>query len=166
MQNNETLAWNNENLNKSHHRSNSWSCSNFQPISWLLLKNPVSSIIHMPLLLVETYRISTENLIDACNPRLISNSKAYTGERKKKKTHHFYLWIFEIHFIQLNGPPACLTPMIHNHIQFCPGAELPFPVGNCGQRCNNQERTMDSFQIYLIEKRNGLDSLSQPHFIC
>lgn len=85
MQNNETLAWNNENLNKSHHRSNSWSCSNFQPISWLLLKNPVSSIIHMPLLLVESYRISTENLIDACNPRLISNSKAYTGERKKKK---------------------------------------------------------------------------------
>lgn len=78
----------------------------------------------------------------------------------------FYLWIFEIHFIQLNGPPTRLTPMIHNHIQLCPGAELPFPVGNCGQWCNNQERTMDSFQIYLIEKRNGLDSLSQPHFIC
>lgn len=56
--------------------------------------------------------------------------------------------------------------MIHDDIHVRPGAKLPLPVCNGGQGGNDEEGASDPHTENLVQKGDGLDGLSQPHFIC
>lgn len=76
------------------------------------------------------------------------------SQSRNKTSHYkvrvpFYLCIPVVHLIGLNGFPAGLAAMVDHHIEFCPGPELPLPVGDGGERGDDQERPLNVLHVYL-----------------
>lgn len=55
--------------------------------------------------------------------------------------------------------------MVDHHIELGPGPELSFPVGDGGERGNDQEWPLNALHVDLIEECYGLDGLPQAHLI-
>lgn len=55
--------------------------------------------------------------------------------------------------------------MINDNIHMRPRTKLSLPVGYGGQGGNNEEGSADPHVEYFIQKSDGLDGLSQTHFI-
>lgn len=53
------------------------------------------------------------------------------------------------HLILLDHLPADLAAVVHDGVHLRPGAELPLPVRNGGEGCNDEEGAMDAHQKYL-----------------
>lgn len=81
------------------------------------------------------------------------------------------VWLFEylsvsvVHLVGLDGSATGLTAVIHHHVELSPCPELPLPVGNGGERSDDQERPMDPLQVDLIQECDGLHRLPQTHLI-
>ncbi len=56
--------------------------------------------------------------------------------------------------------------MIHDNVHVCPRAKLPLPVGDGGQRGDDEEGATDPHVEDLVQKGDGLDGLSQTHLVC
>lgn len=56
--------------------------------------------------------------------------------------------------------------MVDDGVHVGPCRELPFPVGDGGERSNDQERTLDACSMDLRQQRDGLNCLPQTHLIC
>lgn len=82
------------------------------------------------------------------------------------KTFKPYLWISVKHLVLQDHLPADLRAVIHDDIHVRPRAELPLPVGDGGEGGDDEEGPADPHVEDLIEKGDGLDGLSQTHFIC
>lgn len=76
-----------------------------------------------------------------------------------------HLCISVVHLIGLDGLPAGLTAMVDHHVELSPGSELSLPVGNGGERCDDQKRPFNALHVNLIEECNRLDGLPQTHLI-
>lgn len=61
-----------------------------------------------------------------------------------------YLCIPEIHLILLEHLPADHAPVVDDHIEVGPGMELALPVGNGGERSDNEERPLDAHTVDLL----------------
>lgn len=91
----------------------------------------------------------------------------YTVQRLiKMNTFKHYLRVSVKHLILQDHLPADLRAVIHNDIHMRPRAKLPLPVGDGGQGGNDEEGAADPHAENLIQKGDGLDSFSQPHFVC
>lgn len=56
--------------------------------------------------------------------------------------------------------------MVDNGIHVGPCGELPLPVGDGGERSNDQERALNASSVNLRQQSDGLDGLPQTHLIC
>lgn len=61
-----------------------------------------------------------------------------------------YLCIPEIHLILLEHLPADHASMVDDYIEVGPSTELTLPVGNGGERSNNEEWPLDAHTIDLL----------------
>lgn len=71
-----------------------------------------------------------------------------------------------IHLVLQDHLPADLRAVIHNDVHVRPRAELPLPVGDGGQGGDDEEGPADPHAEDLVQEGDGLDGLSQTHFIC
>lgn len=55
--------------------------------------------------------------------------------------------------------------MVDHHVELGPGAELPLPVGDGGERRDDQERPFDALHVNLVEECDRLDGLSKTHLV-
>lgn len=76
-----------------------------------------------------------------------------------------YLCVSVVHLVGLDGLAAGLAAMVDHHVELGPGAELPLPVGDGGERSDDQERPLDALHVNLVEECDGLDGLSQTHLV-
>lgn len=76
-----------------------------------------------------------------------------------------YLCISVVHLVGLDGLPAGLAAVVDHHVELRPGPELPLPVGDGGERRDDQERPLDVFHVNLVEECDRLDGLPQPHLV-
>lgn len=65
-----------------------------------------------------------------------------------------------VHLVGLDGLAAGLAAVVHHSVKLRPGAELSLPVGDGGERGDDQERPLDAHLENLIEECNRLDGLS------
>lgn len=70
-----------------------------------------------------------------------------------------------VHLILLDHLPTDLAAVIDDGVHFSPCAELSLPVGDGGERGDDEEGSSQTHEENLIEKRDGLDGLPQPHLI-
>ena len=57
------------------------------------------------------------------------------------------------------------APVINHTVNISPRLKLSLPVGDGGERRNDQEGTDDSGASHFFQKSNGLDGFAQTHFI-
>lgn len=76
-----------------------------------------------------------------------------------------HLCVSVVHLIGLDGLAAGLAAVVDHHVELGPGAELPLPVGDGGERSDDQEWPFDALQVDLVEERDGLDGLSKTHLV-
>lgn len=55
--------------------------------------------------------------------------------------------------------------MVDDDVHVGPGAELSLPVGDGGQRGDDEEGPSNAHVEDLVEKRDGLDGFSQSHLV-
>lgn len=55
--------------------------------------------------------------------------------------------------------------MVDHHVELGPGPELPLPVGDGGERSDDQEWPLNALHVNLIEECDGLDGLSETHLV-
>lgn len=55
--------------------------------------------------------------------------------------------------------------MVDDDVEVGPGAELALPVGDGGERGDDEERPFDAHAVDLLQEGDGLDGLSQAHLI-
>lgn len=60
-----------------------------------------------------------------------------------------HLCISVHHLVLLDHLPADLAAMVHNGVHLCPRPELSLPVGDGGERSDDEERAMDSPEEYF-----------------
>lgn len=77
-----------------------------------------------------------------------------------------YLRIPEIHLVLLEHLPADHASMVDNDVEVGPGTELALPVGDSGERGDNEERPLNAHTVDLLQECDGLDGLSQAHLVC
>lgn len=77
-----------------------------------------------------------------------------------------YLWVSVKHLILQDHLPAYLWAVVHNNVHVRPCAKLPLPVGDGGQRRDDEEGPANPHAEDLVEKGDGLNCLSQTHLIC
>lgn len=77
-----------------------------------------------------------------------------------------YLCVPEIHLILLEHLPADHASMVDDDIEMGPSMELTLPVGNGGERGNDEEWAFNAHTLNLFKECDGLDGLSQAHLIC
>lgn len=77
-----------------------------------------------------------------------------------------YLCIPEIHLVLLEHLPADHASMVDNDVEVCPGTELALPVGDGGERGDNEERPLNAHTVDLLQECDGLNGLSQAHLVC
>lgn len=89
-------------------------------------------------------------------------------KKRKRKSHAFkrYLRVSVEHLVLQDHLPADLRAVIHDDVHVRPGAELPLPVCDGGQRGDDEEGPADPHAEDLVQKGDGLDGLSQTHLIC
>lgn len=56
--------------------------------------------------------------------------------------------------------------MVDDDVEVGPGAELALPVGDGGERGDDEERPFDAHAVDLLQEGDGLDGLSQAHLVC
>lgn len=61
------------------------------------------------------------------------------------------------HFVLLDHLPADLAAVVHDGVHLCPRPELPLPVGDGGERGDDEERAVDAPEEYFWKERDGLD---------
>lgn len=71
-----------------------------------------------------------------------------------------YLCFSVVHLIGLDGLAAGLAAMVDHRVELRPSPELPFPVGDGGERGDDQERPLNALHVNLVEECYGLDGLS------
>lgn len=76
-----------------------------------------------------------------------------------------YLSVSVVHLVGLDGSATGLTAVIHHHVELSPRPELSLPVGNGGERSDDQEWSMDPLQVDLKQEGDGLHRLPQTHLI-
>lgn len=77
-----------------------------------------------------------------------------------------YLSISVKHLVLEDHLPADLRAVIHDDIHVCPCTKLPLPVGDGGQRGDDEEGSTDVHVENLEQKSDWLNGLPQPHLIC
>lgn len=77
-----------------------------------------------------------------------------------------YLCIPEIHLVLLEHLPADHASMVDNDVEVGPGTELALPVGDGGERGDDEERPLNTHTVDLLQECDGLDGLSQAHLVC
>lgn len=77
-----------------------------------------------------------------------------------------YLSIPEIHLVLLQHLPADHASMVNNDVEVSPGVKLALPVCNSRQGGDYEEGPFDANTMDLFQECDGLDGLSQAHFIC
>lgn len=70
------------------------------------------------------------------------------------------------HLVLQDHLPADLRAVVHDDVHVCPCAKLPLPVGDGGQGSDDEEGASDPHVEDLVQEGDGLDGLSQTHFIC
>lgn len=70
-----------------------------------------------------------------------------------------------VHLVGLYGFPAGLAAMVDHNVEVCPGPELPLPIGDGGERGDDQKWPFNVLHEYLVQECDGLDGLPKPHFI-
>lgn len=55
--------------------------------------------------------------------------------------------------------------MIDNDVHVCPPFEFPLPIGNGGERCNNEEWPANSVLADGVDKGQRLNCLAQTHLV-
>lgn len=70
------------------------------------------------------------------------------------------------HLVLQDHLAADLRAVVHDDVHVRPVAELPLPVGDGGERGDDEEGPSDPHVEDLVQKSDGLDGLSQTHFIC
>lgn len=76
-----------------------------------------------------------------------------------------YLSVSVVHLVGLDGSATGLTAVINHHVELGPRPELSLPVGNSGERSNDQEWPVDPLQEDLVQEGDGLHGLPQAHLI-
>lgn len=76
-----------------------------------------------------------------------------------------YLRVSVKHLVLEDHLPADLGAVVHDDVHVGPRAELPLPVGDGGQRGDDEEGAADAHVENLVEEGDGLDGLPQPHLI-
>lgn len=56
--------------------------------------------------------------------------------------------------------------MVDDDVEVGPGTELALPVGDGGERGDNEERPLNAHTVDLLQECDGLDGLSQAHLVC
>lgn len=77
-----------------------------------------------------------------------------------------YLRIPEIHLVLLQHLPADHASMVDDDVEVGPGSELALPVGDGGERGDDEERPFNAHAVDLLQEGDGLDGLSQAHLVC
>ena len=77
-----------------------------------------------------------------------------------------YLRVPEVHLVLLEHLPADHAPVVHDDVEVGPGPELAFPVGDGGERRDDEEGPSDADPMDLFQECDGLDGLSQAHLVC
>lgn len=76
-----------------------------------------------------------------------------------------HLFISVVRLILQDHLPTDLAAVIDNDVHFSPCAEFPLPVGDGGERGDDEEGSSQTHEENLKEERDGLDGLPQPHLI-
>lgn len=71
-----------------------------------------------------------------------------------------YLRVSVEHLVLHDHLPADLRAVIHDDVHGRPHAKLPLPVGDGGQRGDDEEGAADSHAEDLEQEGDGLDGLS------
>lgn len=71
-----------------------------------------------------------------------------------------YLCVSEVHLVGLDGLAAGLAAVVDHRVELGPGPELSLPIGNGGERGDDQEWPLNALHVNLVEECNGLDGLS------
>ena len=61
-----------------------------------------------------------------------------------------YLRILEIHLVLLQHLPADHAPVVDDHVEVGPGAELALPVGDGGEGGDDEERPFNARTVDLL----------------
>ena len=69
------------------------------------------------------------------------------------------------HLVLQDHLPADLWAVVHDDVHVRPRAELPLPVGDGGQRGDDEEGPPNPHAEDLVEEGDGLDGLPQAHLI-
>ena len=77
-----------------------------------------------------------------------------------------YLRILEIHLVLLQHLPADHAPVVDDHVEMGPGAELALPVGDGGEGGDYEEWPFNAHTVDLFQEGDGLDGLPQAHLVC
>lgn len=77
-----------------------------------------------------------------------------------------YLLVSVEHLVLQDHLAADLRAVVHNDVHVRPRAKLPLPVGDGGQRGDDEERPTDAHVEDFVQERDRLDCLPQTHFIC
>ena len=91
-------------------------------------------------------------------------TKSLTVRANEALTRH-YLRVSVKHLILQDHLPADLRAVVHDDVHVRPRAELPLPVGDGGQGGDDEEGPTNPHAEDLVQKGDGLDGLSQTHFI-
>ena len=76
-----------------------------------------------------------------------------------------YLGVSVEHLVLQDHLPADLGAVVDNGVEGGPRAELPLPVGDGGEGCNDQEGPADAQAEHLVQEGDGLDGLPQAHLV-
>lgn len=76
-----------------------------------------------------------------------------------------HLCVSVVHLVGLDGLAAGLATVVDHHVELGPGPELPLPVGDGGERSDDQERPLDVLHVDLVEECDGLDGLPKTHLV-
>lgn len=77
-----------------------------------------------------------------------------------------YLSVFVKHLILQDHLPADLGSVVDDDVHVGPGAKLSLPVGDGGERRDDQEGPTNPHVEDLKQKCDGLNRLSQTHLVC
>lgn len=76
-----------------------------------------------------------------------------------------YPRVLAVHLVLLDHLPGSQTAVVNDAVHLRPGIKLSLPVGDGGERSDNQERTPDADVVDFLQESDGLDGLAQAHLV-
>lgn len=95
----------------------------------------------------------------------MGGTHAACGPQTEPPATSSYLRVPEVHLVLLEHLAADHAAVVDDDVEVGPGAELALPVGDGGERRDDEERPFDAHTVDLLQEGDGLDGLPQAHLV-